>query len=548
MNLNSDVCHRRTSRILVFCMLALLFLLVSSSCANLHLNLGFIDLIRVKIHSNIDNDLFLRAEQNLQQAMYHTAVRQRALRGLGLLSVQSGEINRAKVALEEARNLNPQDLIVRIMLGDLYNQTGANWSAITEYEAIGYRSREHESAVNYLSLLHEGHYDDLNTQEHVLEKILELDPDNIVAAYRLLTQTGMGNEVSRADLIQKIRCFPMSQIYRAGDSGPYMANHLAYAIPELVEAGFWDIELSLRVVDWWLRVEYYEAAEIALTSLAHAHPSEPALGESLVRLYYEKGEWQKSITTAQEVLAIHPTSALAHRYMALSHEMMGDMVTANIWYSRYQQLAPDDWWAMELSEQQYRTEVITAVARLLELSLADVVLDEGVFLNTNFGVPGRWRFEVWTSEGTYGMNGISDEWIKPFMPLEEETAAAICGIWRETAYAGLKLQEQFLVERNIAYVLSFFYKVDGHQRYQCTLHSPALFSDKIWLPSTNGEWRLLVAVGSATIRRNQQNSLRIINGGIGCIDVTGIRLHELQVPTRFLDDSLYIVIRGPQDE
>ena len=77
-----------------------------------------------------------------------------------------------------------------------------------------------------------------------------------------------------------------------------------------------------------------------------------------------------------------------------------------------------------------------------------------------------WRFEAWTADGAYAAKSALDESIGMRPILDGQAVTAVCGFWRETAYAGIKLLNSVQIDSGTQYILSFLYRVDGNQRYQ----------------------------------------------------------------------------------
>ena len=82
-----------------------------------------------------------------------------------------------------------------------------------------------------------------------------------------------------------------------------------------------------------------------------------------------------------------------------------------------------------------------------------------------------------------------------------------------------------------------------------TVNSTEPFSKKYWLPSTAGEWRLFVAIGTQSTLQDAKMSLQLINGGVGCLDVTGVELRKVKMLNVVLgDNSQLFAIRGRGNE
>ena len=258
-------------------------------------------------------------------------------------------------------------------LGNLYDREGNNWGAVTEYATIGYQSREYEAAVNYLDLLDQHTYTD-DARNGLLLQVLQLDPGNIVAAYGLVAEQYAENDTIKAELVSQIQHFPTRQVYQSGRVGKRMSVHLASVVPELVDHDLWDLELASYVVDWWTRVGYYDAAEIASTGLLGKYPTNVAAKELVAQAYYENGEWGKAIAVSESILNVSPKSVAAYRYIAASYDAQGDSGMAGIWRRRYRELAADDWWDANLSPRLYESEIVKAVADMIGKSPADVML------------------------------------------------------------------------------------------------------------------------------------------------------------------------------
>jgi|GEM_PF-2870533 len=154
-------------------------------------------------------------------------------------------------ALSQVNELRPQNPLVHLTIGDLYDGLGLAEEAIAEYERSQMELRGssvgERAEVNYLKLadayLRAG---DPNRALPVLQKILKIDPYNPYALYHLakICETmGEGERLLAQGLYEQLHAL---QIPTWGDKRLY--GYFAELVPQLVEEEIWSQEKALRAI------------------------------------------------------------------------------------------------------------------------------------------------------------------------------------------------------------------------------------------------------------------------------------------------------------
>jgi len=188
----------------------------------------------------------------LRQATRWDAINVEAYHNMAKVHYLQGDPLLAIDALSQVNELRPQNPLVHLTIGDLYDGLGLAEEAIAEYERSQMELRGsnvgERAEVNYLKLadayLRAG---DPNRALPVLQKILKIDPYNPYALYHLakICETmGEGERLLAQGLYQQLRELEMATW---GDTRLY--GYLPDLVPLLVEEEIWPEEKAGHIID-----------------------------------------------------------------------------------------------------------------------------------------------------------------------------------------------------------------------------------------------------------------------------------------------------------
>jgi tetratricopeptide (TPR) repeat protein len=176
-----------------------------------------------------------------------------ALRLLARAHLSQGRPGAALEALQEAVTMRPENPLLRLELGDVYDSLGQAEAAVEAYEAGGVGSRGVLLAANYLKLA------EVQVQQGsgdiaigLWRKTLATDPGNLYALYRLARiHRDIGGEEQAAIYEERLRVFDLQSVAVPIDFR--LAEYQGQAMATLVDEGFWERAALLEVLS--LQVE-----------------------------------------------------------------------------------------------------------------------------------------------------------------------------------------------------------------------------------------------------------------------------------------------------
>lgn len=171
-----------------------------------------------------------------------------ALRLLARAYLSQGRPGAALEALQEAVTMRPENRLLRLELGDVYDSLGQVEAAVEAYEAGGVGSRGVLLAANYLKLA------EVQVQQGsgdiaigLWRKALAADPGNLYALYRLARiHRDIGGEEQAAAYEEQLRGFDLQSVAVPMDFR--LAEYQGQAMATLVDEGLWERAALLEVI------------------------------------------------------------------------------------------------------------------------------------------------------------------------------------------------------------------------------------------------------------------------------------------------------------
>ncbi|MBU0702437.1 MAG: tetratricopeptide repeat protein, partial [Chloroflexi bacterium] len=234
---------------------------------------------------------------HLHQAIRWDPRNAQAMRLLVRVYVTQRQPEAALETLQQALDVRPDNPLLYLELGDVYDSLGQTEAAIEAYETGGVGSRGVPLAVNYLKLA------DAKAQAGggdvaigLWRKAATVNPDNLYALYRLAQiHREMGDEERAAEYEEQLRQFDPQSVDVPLDF--HMAEYQARAMAGLVEDGVWERETLLDVVSY--QVEQFTdevpglMVERVLQTLLERWPQDADFLFYLAELYHRRGDLEQ---------------------------------------------------------------------------------------------------------------------------------------------------------------------------------------------------------------------------------------------------------------
>jgi tetratricopeptide (TPR) repeat protein len=496
----------------------------------------------------VDAERLQAGVTHLQEAFHRDPSNVEALRLLARAYLSQGNPEAALEALQQALAVRPENPLLYLELGDVYDALGEMEAAIEAYETGRVGSRGVPLAANYLKLA------DVEMQAGggdvaigLWRKTLAMDPGNLYALYRLAEiHRAMGDERQAAAYEEQLRYFELPSVAVPRDFR--LAEYQAQAMAALVEDGTWERDTLLNVVSYqvWQFAEGVPGlmAERVLQRLLEQRPEDADLLFYLAELYQRRGELDRAEVAYKQVLAVDPDYAQAYLRLGMVSESANQrvsesrdsqrLVEAADWYGQYYEMAPDDLLGLKRLTEVYealgRPEAATLreeleaktddrriVAEMLGVPVEDVELGPNLVENGGFEKwmterPKSWIWSVMFGAGPFSeaaFAGGSDGQL----PFEGQWAARVDGFWVQAAdgkypaRAGFwqwdearRYMRSITLTVSIPYLLGFQYRTervpDGEATVWVSGNADVFLSGGDYgLPATDGEWRYFVAVG-----------------------------------------------------
>jgi tetratricopeptide (TPR) repeat protein len=414
-----------------------------------------------------------------------------AWREMGRLALANGQFDEARLWLEQSRAARPTDQITRMLLGDVYQNLGLTQPALLEYQSSHYRRREQVAAYLYLTQLDNVREEQ---QEVYLRQIWRLDPGNIVTAHHLLTMSRRQGTTPDPTWVEAITYFDSDSLTPEGIV--FAPGLIAHIMPQLVAADDWTLSTAWLVTQLWRWQGENEAVAIAERELA-------------------------GLTSV-------PLS-----------------------------------WPTAIGDKRPEMDLATIRDELLPSLASPPTIGENLLSAASFEpkqLPHKeWRSAFWTSNsGACPHCAPGMYWVDYVAEIGENYVAVVCGLWRqrvegrEGASAGIVLHSQPLALPGETYLLSFYYRTHPPNRFEDMtaqvvlsggVDRQAAFGGQLWLPPTDGTWRLFVGVAGNNVESENRLQLALINANLGCVQFDEIQLRSITIKaqTLKLEETLYTI-------
>ncbi len=196
----------------------------------------------------IDAERLEAGAAHLHQAIRLDSRNVQAMRLLVRVYLTQGQPEAALEMIERALDVRPDNQLLYLELGDVYDSLGQTEAVIEAYETGGVGSRGVPLAVNYLKLADaRARVGSGDEAIGLWRKALQVDSDNLYALYRLARiHRDMGDEERAAGYEEQLRRFDPQGVTAPPDFR--LAEYQARAMVGLVEDGVWERETLLDVV------------------------------------------------------------------------------------------------------------------------------------------------------------------------------------------------------------------------------------------------------------------------------------------------------------
>jgi tetratricopeptide (TPR) repeat protein len=424
---------------------------------------------------------------NLTAAMNFEPTNVLASRRLAQAYLGSDQSDQALAVAQQAVALAPDNPLPQLELGDMYDRLGKVEQAIAHYEAGQVGDRRVPLIANYLQLA-ERLWRSGNEAEAVAiwqDKVHRLNSGNLYANWRLAQYYAADPEAAAA-YQDSVRYFPLDSVAVPPDRrlDDYQVQAFAGALAD----GLWARETWLNVVAYRVWQDQSQTTEHLLQSLLAMYPTDADLHFYLAEMYQRQGEDKQAEVAYQYVLELDPNYIQAYLRLGEVVEAScesGDsscvgLETAANWYKQYHQLAPDDPIGLQKltkiyeslgkpeaaalrAELKVKTDERYVVANLLGLPVERVELGPDLVENGTF--------EVWSEAdpdpfgwryGTYlGQTGGLYLSGKDTIAAEDQVARLISlwgGLMPDGTTAYAEYVGQAFSVANTKYLVSLYYR------------------------------------------------------------------------------------------
>jgi len=185
---------------------------------------------------------------HLGQAIRWDGRNVQAMRLLARGYLSQGQQQAALEVLQRAAELRPENPLLRLELGDVYDALGRTQEAIEAYEGGGVGSRGEVLAVNYLKMAEaQVQAGSGEVAIDLWRRVVALDPGNVYARYRLVDiHQDMGDEARATEYELELQHMEPCSVTVPLD--PRMAQYQGEGMGALVEVGIWQREKLLAVI------------------------------------------------------------------------------------------------------------------------------------------------------------------------------------------------------------------------------------------------------------------------------------------------------------
>jgi len=272
----------------------------------------------------VDAERLESGTAHLHQALRWDPRNVQAMRLLVRVYVTQGRPGAALEMLQQALTVRPDNPLLYLELGDVYDSLGRAEAAVEAYETGGVGSRGVPLAVNYLKLA------DAQAQAgggdvaiDLWRKAATVDPGNLYALYRLAQiHRDLGDEKRAAEYEEQLRYFDLNAVTVSPDAR--MAEYRGRAMAALVDEGIWEREMLLNVLSFQVR-QFAEGVpglmtERVLGTLLEQWPQDADVLFYLAELYYRQGDLERAEAAYRQVLEVEPEYEQAYLRLGMVSE------------------------------------------------------------------------------------------------------------------------------------------------------------------------------------------------------------------------------------
>ncbi len=281
----------------------------------------------------IDADLSNQvAIANLEKTLNFEPGNVQALRQLGRLYLEVGELAKALSVAEQAAKLATHNPLIKLELGDVYDRLGQPAQAITHYEAGLVGDRGPQLTVNYLQQADQRWTagDEAGAIAIWLDNVRGTGYGDLYANWRL-AQYYADDDEAATPYREAVRYFPLESIAPPPD--PRLTTFQAQVITGVVEDGLWPRETLLNVVSYRVWQGKTKRTEALLKALTAAHPDDADLRFYLAELYHRRGDWAQAEAAYRQALELDPDYAQAFLRLGEMAEETQNFDVAAEWYN-----------------------------------------------------------------------------------------------------------------------------------------------------------------------------------------------------------------------
>ncbi|MFQ6102246.1 MAG: tetratricopeptide repeat protein [Anaerolineae bacterium] len=272
----------------------------------------------------VDAERLQAGVAHLHQAIRWDPRNVQAMRLLVRVYITQGQPETALEMLQQALEVRPDNPLLYLELGDVYDSLGQTEAAIEAYEKGGVGSRGVPLAVNYLKLA------DARVQAgsgdvaiDLWRKVAIVDPGNLYALYRLTQiHRDMGDEEHAAEYEERLRHFDLQSVTVPLDSR--LAEYQGRAMVGLVDDGVWERETLLNVVSHQVEQSADGVSgsmtERVLQTLLGRWPEDADIIFYLAELYHRRGDLERAEAAYRQVLEVEPGYAQAYLRIGMLYD------------------------------------------------------------------------------------------------------------------------------------------------------------------------------------------------------------------------------------
>lgn len=467
----------------------------------------------------------------------------------------------ALAAAQQAQALASDDLMVQLVLGDVYDRSGQIEPAIAHYEAGLVGDRHPRLMANYLRQAERLWTNGDQAQAAAIwqDKVRDFDYVSLYANGRLARYYAADPNAAR-HYENGVRHFPLAGVAAPPDCR--LDEYQAQAFMDAVAGGLWTRETLLNVVAYRTWQDQSQATERLLHLLLNQRPNDADLRFYLGELYQRRGDPGQAETAYRQVLDLDRTYAPAYFRLGMVAEMRcqapacADRQEALAWYEQYHKLAPTDpvglrklaevataldrpeaaSWQAELEAQ---TDGRYSVAEITGLPVEQVKLGPNLVENSRFetwsGIsPTGWRYGTYLGQpdSTGGLYIAGEDTLAG----DEARPARIITLWGGTLPDGTITYAEY-VGPDVSvgptkYLVSLTYRSWGFTEGSGFIfwgdytRPDGLILLHNELPATQGQWRVshFLVAGPAEAARITP---LVRNWGVGQLEILALTIRPV---------------------